>query len=341
MNKPAGNPGPGQSPQAKPTPINPAIIRRASEWMARLWSGEATDAERAACQQWRATHPDHERAWIRLQQMEDKLSGVPNTVARQALLQPALTAFTARRRTLLLLGLATATGGTAYAVRDSAAWQIAISDHSTRTGEIREIMLADGTRIVLNTATAIDVRFDEQQRRLILHSGEILVTTAADPASRHRPFLVQSQQGTVEALGTRFVVRQNNDASDVAVFAGAVRIRPHLAVGEGIRMDAGYRSSFTSEHVQPPVTATESSTAWVSGTLVAENMRLTDFVAELGRYRSGLLRCDPAIAEWRTTGVFSIRDTDRALLNLTVGLPVEVRYRTRYWVTVKAGSPPR
>lgn len=322
--------------EAKSTAINPATIRRASEWMARLWSGEATDAEQVACLQWRAAHPDHERAWLRLQQMEDKLSGVPNAVARLTLLQPALTTFTARRRTLLLLGLATATGGVTYAVRESAAWQIAASDHSTRTGEIREITLGDGTSIVLNTATAIDVRFDDQQRRVILRSGEILVTTAADPASRHRPFLVQSRQGTVEALGTRFVVRQHADQSHVAVFVGAVQIRPHQALDDGIRMDAGHSSSFTSAHVQPPVATTESSAAWISGTLVAENMRLADFLTELGRYRSGLLRCDPAIAEWRTTGVFSVRDTDRALLNLTLGLPVEAIYRTRYWVTVKA-----
>lgn len=338
MNNRVGHPGSGSAAETKPATINPAIIRRASEWMARLWSGEASDAERAACQQWRAAHPDHERAWMRLQQMEDKLSGVPHTVARHTLLQPALNAFTGRRRTLLLLGLATATGGITYAVRDSATWQIAVSDHSTRTGEIREITLADGTRVVLNTATALDVRFDDQQRRVILRGGEILVTTAADPASRHRPFLVQSQQGTVEALGTRFVVRQHADQSQVAVFAGAVQIRPHQASGDGVRVDSGHSTSFTSALVQPQVAATESSAAWTGGTLVAENMRLADFLAELGRYRSGLLRCDPAVAEWRTTGVFSVRDTDRALLNLTIGLPLEALYRTRYWVTVKARS---
>jgi transmembrane sensor len=36
------------------------------------------------------------------------------------------------------------------------------------------------------------------------------------------------------------------------------------------------------------------------------------------------------------SGVFSLRDTDQALLNLTLGLPVRLVYRTRYWVTVQA-----
>ncbi|KAG0759335.1 hypothetical protein G6F57_017955 [Rhizopus arrhizus] len=67
-------------------------------------------------------------------------------------------------------------------------------------------------------------------------------------------------------------------------------------------------------------------------------MRLDAFVAELARYRSGLLRCDPAVADLRVSGVFSLRDTDRALDNLTRGLPVTVAYRSRYWVTVRAAD---
>jgi len=67
-------------------------------------------------------------------------------------------------------------------------------------------------------------------------------------------------------------------------------------------------------------------------------MRLEDFTAELARYRSGVVRCDPAVADLRVSGVFSLRDTDRALENLTRGLPVDVVYRTRYWVTLRAAD---
>jgi transmembrane sensor len=70
--------------------------------------------------------------------------------------------------------------------------------------------------------------------------------------------------------------------------------------------------------------------------LIAENMPVGEFVAELARYRPGLLRCDPAVADLRVTGVFSLRGTDRALTNLTLALPLAAVYRTRYWVTVRA-----
>ena len=314
-------------------PVDPIIIRRAAEWVARLWSGDATDADKAACAQWRAAHPDHERAWNRLQVMEGKLDSVPREIARQALLKPAV-AGSRRRRVLQVLGLAVA-GRLAYSVRESDTWHAAVSDHSTRIGEIRAIDLPDGTRVVLNTDTAIDVRYDGQERRVILHAGEILVATARDTAMVHRPVRVQSRQGWVEALGTRFTVRQDADVSRVAVFEGAVDVHPTRAA-DAVRVSAGQRTVFATDQAEPPVAGQESAAAWASGTLVADNMRVADFLAELGRYRPGLLHCDPSIASLRVTGVFSLPDTDRALLNLTLGLPVEVIYRTRYWVTVRA-----
>jgi transmembrane sensor len=63
-------------------------------------------------------------------------------------------------------------------------------------------------------------------------------------------------------------------------------------------------------------------------------MSLASFAAELGRYRPGLLRCDPEVAQLEVSGAFQLHDTDQALHALTQVLPVEIRYRTRYWVTI-------
>ncbi|MGQ2995919.1 FecR domain-containing protein [Variovorax sp.] len=318
---------------ALPGPLDPAVVRRAAEWMARLWSSEASDQDRAACEHWRAQHPDHERAWNRLQSFEDKLHALPREAARHALREPVRTG---RRRALQLLGLTAAVGGIAAALRGTETWQLAASDHSTRTGEIREIALPDGTRVVLGTATAIDLRFDAHERRLVLRAGEILVTTAPDPAGAHRPFRVHSRQGSVEALGTRFIVRQEAEASRVAVFEGAVAVRPARAPEAMVRVGAGQGTVFFADRAQAPDAVADSAAAWTRGVLVAEDMRVADFVAELARYRPGVLRCDPEVAELRVTGVFSLRDTDRALENLALALPVSAAYRTRYWVTVRA-----
>lgn len=313
--------------------IAPAIVQQAARWMARLWSDDASDEDQAECARWRAAHPHHDLAWQRLQAFEGKLHSVPREVARHALREPAA-AYLSRRRALKLLAVLLPVGGMLYAARGTDAWQVAMAGHATEKGEIREIILPDGTRVMLASASAIDVRFDASERLLILRSGEILVTTAHDPSQR--PFRVQGRHGTVRALGTRFTLRQDEHTSRVAVFEGAVEVRLAHAPERPVRIATGQGAVFSADIVQSGAPASASAAAWTKGVLVADNMRLDDLLAELARYRSGLLRCDPAVASLSVNGVFPLRDTDRALHNLALALPVQVVARTRYWVTVQA-----
>lgn len=326
--------GPFNSQDAADDSIDPAVILRASEWMARLGSDDASEADRAACARWRAEHPKHELAWSRLNDCDGRFRSLPRDVARHALREAASGTRPGRRRALQLLGLGVMLGGVAYAVRGSDAWQLATAGHGTRTGDIRDITLPDGTRVVLASASAIDVRFDDTERLLILRTGQILVTTAPDPAPNARPFRVRGRDGVVQALGTRFSLRQDDASSSVAVFEGAVEVRPTYAGGSVMRVDAGQGAIFNADRVQAPEAVPDSDAAWTRGMLVADNLRLADLVAELARYRSGHLRCDPAVADLRVNGIFSLRDTDRALHNLTLALPVAISRHTRYWVTV-------
>lgn len=74
--------------------------------------------------------------------------------------------------------------------------------------------------------------------------------------------------------------------------------------------------------------------AWIKGQLVADNVRLVDFIEELSRYRPGILRCDRAVAELRISGVFRVADTDEVLGILRRTLPIRLAQVTGYWVTV-------
>ena len=313
-------------------PVGEDVASRAAEWMARLWSDDASEAQREACARWRAAHPEHERAWNLLQSFTQKFDSLPRDVAAQVLHEPAKNA--GRRRVLRALVLTGALGAMGHALRGSDTVQLAMSDYSTRTGEIRELSLPDGSQLVLASATAIDVHFDGRERRILLHSGEIHVQTAHEIRSTYRPFLVETRQGTVQALGTRFTVRLLAGTSRVSVFEGAVNVRPARAGANGLRVDAGQTLSYSAARTAAPTHVDANEFAWTRGMLVAEDMRLADFVAELNRYRPGVLRCDSAVADLRVTGVFALRDTDRALANLALALPVRVRWRTRYWGSV-------
>lgn len=312
--------------------IDPAIVQQAAQWMARLWSDNASENDKTACARWRAENPHHELAWKRLEAFEEKFQHVPHEVAQQTLLEPSRTTFLTRRRAL---GALAAIAGVTYVVRGTDLWQTVTSDYHTGTGETREVVLPDGTHVILASASAINLRFNEQERLLVLRSGEILVTTASDPAPTHRPFRVQGRDGIIEALGTRFTLRQDDTTAHVAVFEGIVQITPRSAPDNALQIHAGQKATFTADKVHPPVSVADNALSWVSGTLVADNMRLDELVAELARYRRGWLRCDPAVADLKVTGIFSLRDTDRALHNLELALPVKVTSRMGYWVTVK------
>ena len=97
---------------------------------------------------------------------------------------------------------------------------------------------------------------------------------------------------------------------------------------------AGQQSRFDADAIEAPVAAGRHADAWTRGRLFARDLPLDSLVAELGRYRRGLLRCDPAVARLRISGVFQLNRIDAVLAALPRTLPVSVVYRTRYWVTI-------
>lgn len=314
------------------SPIDPAIVREASLWLVKLWSGEAGTDESRACATWRQADPEHERAWRRLQQLSQKLHEVPAPLARRALQQPASAA--GRRKVLGALGIVLAGGAGVQVLRESAWYGQRQAAFRTATGEWRELQLPDGTQVALNSGTAMDVAFDAFERRIVLRGGEILVTSAPDGSGAGRPLLVETAHGRAWALGTRYSVRDDGAHTRVAVFQGAVRLEARG--GSSARLDAGQCGIFSATDIGAVAPVAEHALAWTRRQLVAERMPLTDFAHELQRYRTGIVRCDSAVAGLRVTGVFPLHDTDLALAALEQGLPVRVRFRTRYWATIAA-----
>jgi transmembrane sensor len=314
------------------TSINPAIIREAATWLMKLHSDDATEADQQAWQHWRSRSPEHQRAWQCAQRLTDAFSDIPPELGMPVLDRPV--ACPQRRRAALkALALLLTTAPVAW-LAAKLPWEDWSADYQTATGERSTIALADGTQLVLNTASSVDVRFDSRQRLVQLYTGEVLVTTAADKMLPARPFRVQTRQGMLRALGTRFDVRQEGMRSHVAVFEGAVELTPLKA--PGVVVLAGQQCSFTANRAGPVQAADDSQALWSQGVLFADKMRLADFVDELSRYRHGRLSCDPAVADQRVSGAFQLKDTDQALLLLSKVLPVRIERITQYWVTVRA-----
>lgn len=313
--------------------VSPQIARRAVEWLVALQSG---DVSREALQAWLTQHPDHVRAWQRIESVNNKLRGVASPLTT-ALAHATLTAPRSNKRRAAIKTLATFffVGATAYMAEEHLPWRAWSADERTALGERRTIVLVDGTELVLNTDTAVNVRFTEQERRVILLSGEIMVTTARDAQEMPRPFVVQTAQGELQPVGTRFVVRQQTDLSRLDVFEGAVEIRPKDGAGLKRVIQAGQRVQFTHDGISDPVILKSDDGVWTEGMIVASGMRLQDFLAELSRYRRGRLSCDPALADLLVSGSYPLTDTDLILTALGSTLPVEIHFLTRYWVTIR------
>lgn len=310
-------------------PIDRRIARQAARWFVRL-QGNPSQSDRTACQHWRASHPDHERAWQLAELFHARLDTVPAEVGVPALGRPESLD---RRHTLKLLStliIAAPLGTLAYR---ELAWRQWSADQRTLTGERREFVLPDGTQVMLNTASAMDIRFDTQQRLLRLYAGETLISTAADPL--HRPLLVETAEGLLRPIGTRFNVRQLDGKTRIAVLEGAVQVYPAQAKAS-LHLEAGQQTDFSRALTAPVVALQRSTSDWTQGVLHAQKMRLADFALELGRYRPGLLHCDRAVADWRISGIFQLNHTDHALAALARTLPVQIRTRSRYWVTIVA-----
>ncbi|CAM3947459.1 FecR domain-containing protein [Bordetella muralis] len=313
--------------------LDPRLVRRASQWWVDLQSEGAPASLRQACLEWRRANPEHERAWQRVQAVTGQLHDVPEPLLQATLLTPQGTGRRQAIKTLLLLAGVTGAGIATVRLAPWVDWR---ADESTRIGESRHLTLPDGSKVVLNTGTAINVRYDSNERRLVLLHGEILVTTTADVAPRARAFLVETAHGTLRALGTRFLVRQDGGDSELQVYEGAVEIRATRTDSVAEVVHAGFRARFDGMHVIPAGPAQDTSASWARGMLVATQMPLRQFLHELSRYRRGHLGCEDEIASLLVSGTFPLADTDRILRALEYELPVDVRRYTNYWVTLRA-----
>lgn len=328
--------------------LDEGIVAQAVQWYVCLSSGMQTEADHRAFAHWHDTHADHARAWQRMQALGLRMQGskqyVQPELARTTLLHTRSgQGRRAALKTLFWIGTGTTT---AYMVQGAVPWRSqwdsALADAATTTGEQRHITLADGTHVLLNTATAIDIHFDAHERRIVLRHGEIMVTTARDAAAR--PLVVVTGHGTLTPVGTRFTVRRDDpanagvvDTTHLAVMEGAVQITPAKRRNVlPVLVRAGQQTSFTQEHVLPFMLLDEVAQSWTTGTLIAEGMRLEDFIGQLRRYRTGRLRCTPGVADLRITGVWPLNGTDHILASLERHLPVRIDRMTRYWVTVSA-----
>ncbi|WP_339499065.1 FecR family protein [Pseudomonas silesiensis] len=310
------------------------VSEQAIDWMVRLRAGKPDAALQERFNAWLAMDPAHAQAWATLQ---ERLGGSFNTVraldrrvpgqageARQLLLQP----HGSRRDALrVIAGLGLLGGGLWLGARSPLGDSL-LADLHTGRGQRQDFDLADGSRLSLNADSAVDLQFDELQRLVILRHGELVIEVAADP---RRPLRVRTAQGEIRALGTRFLVAQEQDASRVVVLQHSVQAR--LFDGTTLDLQAGQSALLSARQIEAVAGDQRPRADWLSGRLNVLDEPLEQVVEALRPYSRGFVRIAPGVRHLRVQGVFPLDDPDRTLTALAETLPIRVdRYSP--WLTL-------
>jgi len=315
-----------------PDPARPGgragdALEQAAEWFAVLNDDAATEADQRRWREWLDASHEHRQAWARVERIDREFRSVPGRTARQAL----DAAGRSRRRLLAGLGcgaLALPLGALVRQVAPPDFWR---ADLSTGTGEIESTTLPDGGRLWLNTRSAVTLDYTPERRLVTLLAGEIRIETAPE----RRAFEVETPSGLLRALGTRFGVRLQDAVSRIAVTAGRVAVSPGGDTDREVLVPAGERLRFDDTGVLERGATTAADMAWHRGVLVADDMRLAEFLDELARYRHGVIRYDAAAADLRLVGAYPLDDSDRILAAVEASLPVRVTRLTPWWIRVE------
>lgn len=315
-------------------------LSEAAAWRVELADEPVPESRQRAFQRWLHEDPENVRAWQDIEQTWNALAGARRPAARTALesawreerreVQRMLRQGAGALMLLLLLpvgwwGLGLPSPGHLFA------------DHYTAVGERRTLDLPDGSRLTLDTDSAVELEYDQTWRRIRLLKGRLFVDVATEPG---RPLEVVTDDGRALALGTRFSVQRFHsgtaDTTRVTVHESRVRICPSQGDQGCRRLQQGQQADATDGRVGPVVVArTSAEPAWLRGQMAFENRPVTEVLDELARYHHGLLSYDHReLSELRVSGVVPVDNIDRALDSLASARPLLIRRYTPWLIII-------
>jgi transmembrane sensor len=320
----------------------------AADWHSRLDEDDSAHT-RAQFDAWLAADPQHRAAFAAVEQTWAALAAAPVDprvlrMRREALSATHRLRFFKLAAAAAVVGLAVAIG---YAVvpmfRDGPAPHAGMMTRAateggafrTAVGERSNITLSDGSSVVLNTNSRIEVRYTPEQRNLRLLAGQAWFQVAKNP---QRPFIVEAGDRRVTALGTAFDVRlDSRDSVQVTLAEGKVAVEPILSplarlispppvpellvTGEALIVS----SDAAVEKVKADLVKLQS---WRQGQVVFDNDTLASAIAEINRYSTTRIElADAALGELRVSGVFKAGHSDSFVETVTGHYPLRVASR--------------
>lgn len=327
----SGSPGKPDRPQpsGRPPPlVTRKVAAEAATWIARLHGPSRSPEMERAFREWVSSSEAHGYAFERCSDIWTDIQALTPAQVFAGMARRDMKAAIMRERiwqrvrwpvwVVLILAVA----GGSYALYR---W-LAVDVYTTGIGGQQQVLLADGSRMSMNTNTKVRVEFDAAGRSLSLDAGEAMFEVAKDP---RRPFVVHAGRSEVIAVGTVFMVRVagRGEASDGAVSVvlveGAVSVLPEVSrssegrtqqrlgmqAGERMRLysaKSGESSSGPPQLDRPPL---DTLVAWKRGEAIFGDLSLREAAAEMNRYTRAPVVLVGDVAELRISGSYRTGDT--------------------------------
>ena len=311
---------------------------QAAYWQAQLSSDLVTEQHRREFELWLEERPENNIAWQEVNAFWAGLDSLTEADIADVKSSRVIDFKTpdpikpSSRFTRPALGIAASLLLMASLIYGQAGFYFA--DYTTAPGQQRNIILADGSEIIMNTDTAISVDYSAQNRQITLHNGEAYFVVSPDAK---RPFEVQTQSGQIRALGTEFNIKTRQKDVTVTVYQHAVRVTAEN--GKVIeRLSEGQQVAFSDDTLNPVTSVNlQRGKAWRNQRMIFQDRPLAEVIEELNRYRSGrIIVINNAIKTLPVTGVFATDDTNIALKTIEQSLPITITKITEKLVLLSA-----
>lgn len=317
-----------------------SVTEQASAWWMLLNHGDATPADHHAFGEWVARSPERVEAFLQTARLTRALQSKdlhwPDTPV-EALIREARSApreviglpVRHGRRTSMELSASPwtrriAIAGIAGLIAGAAGWWFSSTEHyQTAIGEQRSVVLSDGTVVILNTSSEIEVHMARDHRTVDLLSGEALFEVARDPA---RPFDVAAGKTTVRAVGTQFNVDRRPSRTTVTVVEGKVAVftGDDARGSPGVDAPANLPVAAGEQLIVAPNTVPHAArvdpakaTAWTQRKLVFEHRPLGEVADEFNRYNRERIDIEsPQLRNQEITGVFEANNPESFMIFL-------------------------
>lgn len=319
------------------------ISTQAAEWLVRLDDEGADQAVQHEFAMWLAQDSRHVQAIERIQKILGDVSDlqqyypdskIAKNILEDTLNQTEKSKVHYRYQGLGILLLCSAV--VVFLASQYAPLSYWTADQRNSSQSWQQHTLQDNSQIKVSGKTAYNLQFDQQHRTVELLQGNILVDVAKDA---QRPFKVTTSHGTIQALGTRFMVTQDGQRTILTMLESRTAVWSQQQPDDKIQVVAGQRIEINAQGIVNrqliQINADLLEQAWNQRKLVANGDDLSDILDYLAMYYSGKISFDrDQLRGIRVTATLPLDDIEKSLQVLAQELDLEIQHSIPYMVKV-------